>query len=91
MATTAIQRQYAKAVFVDHTRTYDSIPTVLRESILGWAGTSNENSRYAPTVYLEDLSESLAAGCITQAQYDQLLIDYPGIPKRPVFDSATAN
>jgi len=90
MATTtsAIHRQYAKAVFIDHTRTFNSVPASLKAGVKEWAGTSYLNPEYAPTIYLEDINDALAAGTITQAQYDELLAQYPDIPNRTVYELA---
>jgi hypothetical protein len=90
MATTAIHRQYAKAIFIDHTRTLNSVPASLKDGVKEWAGTSHANANYAPTIYLEDINNALAAGTITQAQYDELLAEYPDIPTRPVYTAAPA-
>jgi len=82
MAVTAIHRQYAKAVFIDQTRTLNSVPTAQKAGVWNWAGTSHLNTQYAPTIYLEEVNSALAAECITQGQYDQLLLDFPDIPNR---------
>jgi hypothetical protein len=66
------------------------VPSSIKLGVWGWAGTSQQFPQYAPTIYLEDVNETLAAEMITQAQYDQLLEDYPDIPNRPVFLTGNA-
>jgi hypothetical protein len=85
MASTPIIRQYTKAVFIDKTRTNNSVPVSLKAGVMEYAGTSTTTPQFSPQVYLEDINDALAAETITQGQYDQLLTDYPNIPNRPVY------
>lgn len=90
---TAITRQYSKAVFIDHTRTYNSVPLTQKAGVKQYAGTSTTDpaqAAYYPKIYLEDINESLAAETVTQAQFDDILGTYPDIPNRPVIAAAEA-
>lgn len=80
---TAITRQYAKAVFIDHTRTFNSVPASQKEGVKEYAGTSTLTPQTFPQIYLEDINDALAAETITQAQCDEILATYPAIPNRP--------
>jgi hypothetical protein len=61
-----ITSQYAKAVYIDHTRTMDSIPKPeYRASAMQYA---------ADTYYIEDIQGAFDAACITQVQLDDTLM-----------------
>jgi len=91
MATiTAITRQYAKAVFIDHSRTLNSVPASQKEGVVQYAGTSTQTPNTSPQIYMENINAALAAETITQVQYDDLLATYPDIPNRPVYGLSAA-
>jgi hypothetical protein len=72
-AITAITRQYAKAVFLDHTRTLNSVPASQKDGVKEHA---------AAAYYVEDINEALDAETITEAQYDEVLLLNPNMPNR---------
>ncbi|SFB62514.1 hypothetical protein SAMN05216312_1227 [Cohnella sp. OV330] len=78
MATiTAITRQYAKAVFLDLTRTLNSVPDSQKQGVKEHA---------AATYYIEDIQQALDAEKITETQYDEVFALNPDMENRPVWN-----
>lgn len=83
MATiTNITRLYAKAVFLDHTRTLNNVPVAQKEGV---------KEHVAAAYYIEDIQGALDAETITQAQYDEVLALNPDMPNRPVWTAKEAS
>jgi hypothetical protein len=60
----SITTQYAKAVYRDHTRTFESVPLSYKQAVMEYA---------AHNYYIETIQGALDAGTITQEQYDGTL------------------
>ncbi|QID16087.1 MULTISPECIES: hypothetical protein [unclassified Paenibacillus] len=71
----AITRQYAKAVFLNQSRTLSSVPVSQREGTIKYA---------AGSYFLDEIKNALDAGTIMQEVYDEVLMLNPDILNRPV-------
>lgn len=61
----SITTQYAKAIYRDHTRNFTSAPLAYQQPVMEFA---------AHNYYIETIQSALAAGTITQEQYDSTMI-----------------
>jgi hypothetical protein len=86
MAILSITKQYSKAVFIDHTRTLDAVPTSYQSDVKDYAaGILIVNGIPQPSgYYVETIDETLDAGKITTAQHDEILSKNPNMAQKVV-------
>lgn len=61
----SIVTQYAKAVYRDHSRTFEAVPVSYKQPVIEYA---------AHNYYIETIQGALETGMITQQQYDDTML-----------------